>query len=336
MSIQDYVGAANNMLNQSIVKNYKFCKEYIDEYKDRKREIHYLQHDIELKKQEIDKLTAQMESERKQIEEDEQTLKEDALKFNEFLKQSDKVCIDAIKRAELESKLKQEKANEYEQLLTQSQVLKNEIAKKHDVLRELEEYQKFFDKLGKKDWTPQELAQYMSSLEQDNLDLLFKYQQIQQKDLLRSLTEPLEVAKIDVEKEDVSKAVLKHSVSFDKSDLLNTDNLALIIQRVYKFCIGPEQSLTPFQMLGEIETKVNNIMEKFDRLPAEQQIKIRKALDKKMREYEQEELIFKQKSKVEQKSKRSHQKKKVRVVLKKKNEHTEEIEVDADQDFFWK
>ena len=331
----DYVGAANEMLNLSIVKNYKFCKEYIDEYKDRKREIHYLQHDIDLKKHEIQKMEAQIDAEQKQIESDQFTLREDASKFNEFLKQSDKVCIDAIKRAELESKMRQEKANEFKQLTTQSQVLKNEIAKKHDVLKELEEYQQFFKRLGDKDWSPAELTLFMSKLEQENLELLLKFQQIQQRQIKENLVDVVEVTK-DTAELNLQDDNVKHSVKYKTDALVDLSSLNTIVQRVYKSCIGPEQSLTPFQMLGEIESKVNEIMEKFDKLPDQEQFKIRKSLDKKMREYGQQDFMEKQKQKIAEKSERMHVKKKVKVVLKKKNDKQDEVQVDIDQDFFWK
>ncbi len=331
--MENYSGAANQLLNQSIVKNYKFCKEYIDEYKDRKREIHYLQHDIDLKRTEIERLNRLMEAEKNQIDKDQITLRDDAVKFNEFLKQSDKVCIEAIKRAELESKLKNEKLNEFKQLTTQYQVLKNEIAKKTDVMRELEEYERFFTSIGDKNWTSEALIDYVSSLEQENLELLMKYQQIQQKtvksDCCKDIVVNSNETTVDIEH------VFKNKVVYKKTNT-NTTELDAYVEKLYKSCIGNELNLNTFQMLGEIETKVNDIMEKYDKLPGNEQLKIRKALDKKMREHEHVELIELQKLKIDEKSKRQHLKKKVKVTLKKKNELKNEEKVDVDQDFFWK
>eukprot|EP00835_Amoeboradix_gromovi_P004733 NODE_388_length_9508_cov_0.225954.p5 type:complete len:336 gc:universal NODE_388_length_9508_cov_0.225954:9344-8337(-) len=335
MQEQDYVGAANEMLNQSIVKNYKFCKEYIDEYKDRKREIHYLQHDIELKKKEITHIENQISSEEKQMDLDLLSLRDDSSKFNEYLKQSDKVCIDAIKRAELESKMKQEKVNEAKQLTTQTQVLRNEIAKKHDVLKELEEYQEFFNRLGNKDWNPLELTQFMSKLEQENLELLLKFQQIQQRQLKECLVEVVE-KRIVEDKLECQEDSNKHFVKYKPDTLVDVSDLNHVVQRVYKSCVGPEQLLNTFQMLGEIESKVNEIMEKFDKIPYKEQSKIRKALDKKIREYEHTELVEKQKQKIVEKSEREHIKRKVKVSLKKKKDKSHEQEIDVEQDFFWK
>ena len=78
----DYTDKSSEMLSQSIVRNYKYCKEYMDEYRARKREIHYLQHDVDTKEKEIERLKTTMEEERKQIMDDQASIKADAQKLS--------------------------------------------------------------------------------------------------------------------------------------------------------------------------------------------------------------------------------------------------------------
>ena len=85
-------------------------------------------------------------------EEVELMLEEDAIRFDTFLKENDHEAHKAIKRAEQETKAKQEKVQEIKKLHQEIQAVQSEMTKLREHLDDCERYKKFLDKLTPEEW----------------------------------------------------------------------------------------------------------------------------------------------------------------------------------------
>ncbi len=84
-------------------------KENMPEFIAKKREIFLLQMSLDTKRAEIKKLDERARQREEALKKSEQMLEEDALRFDAFLKENDEKVQEAIKRAEMEAKAKQDK-----------------------------------------------------------------------------------------------------------------------------------------------------------------------------------------------------------------------------------
>ncbi|EPZ31136.1 hypothetical protein ROZALSC1DRAFT_28063 [Rozella allomycis CSF55] len=83
---------------------------------------------------------------------DEKALEEDAAKFDAFLKENDKNSVEAMKRAELETKAKLEKMQEIKKINAQIVNIRSEMSKNEDQLKDYQKYREFLEKLSPSDW----------------------------------------------------------------------------------------------------------------------------------------------------------------------------------------
>jgi Mg2+ and Co2+ transporter CorA len=74
-------------------------------------------------------------------------LEEDAAKFDAFLKENDKNSVEAIKKAEMETKAKLEKIQEIKKLNVQIMSIRSEMSKNEDQLKDLQRYRQFLEKV---------------------------------------------------------------------------------------------------------------------------------------------------------------------------------------------
>merc|ERR1712226_1388744 len=81
----------------------------------------------------------------------EMMLEEDAMRFDAFLKENDKKAHDALKRADLETKEKQEKVIEIKRLNQAISKVDNEMSKYEEQLNACLKYKKFLDDLTSKE-----------------------------------------------------------------------------------------------------------------------------------------------------------------------------------------
>ena len=77
----------------------------------------------------------------------EQMLEEDAVRFDAFLKENDEKVQEAIKRAEVEAKAKQDKVHEIKRLNAANTTIKSELNKYEEQLEECRRYKEFLDNL---------------------------------------------------------------------------------------------------------------------------------------------------------------------------------------------
>ena len=79
-------------------------------------------------------------------------LEEDEIRFDAFLKENDKKAHDAIKKAEEETRKKQEKVFEIKRLTQHIQQLNSDIIKNKETLDECLKYKTFLDDLTPQQW----------------------------------------------------------------------------------------------------------------------------------------------------------------------------------------
>ena len=85
-------------------------------------------------------------------------LEEDALRFDQFLKDNDQKAVQAIKKAEAETKAKAEKVQEIKKLNAQIAQIKAEMSKYEEQLDDCRKYQEFLDKLTPEEWVLEQKA----------------------------------------------------------------------------------------------------------------------------------------------------------------------------------
>ena len=79
-------------------------------------------------------------------------LLEDSARFEKFLRENDQKAIDASRKAEKETRLKQDKVKEIKRLTALIEAMGNELAKVEDHYQKCCGYKKFLDGLTPRDW----------------------------------------------------------------------------------------------------------------------------------------------------------------------------------------
>lgn len=136
----------------AVTRDRRIEKESLKEYINKKREMFLVQYSLGVKRDEMRKLEEIAAAEEKRIELAEKFLEEDAALFDEFLKENGENSTQAVKIAEEETRKKTEKSNEIKKINTQIMILRSDITKMEDTLKEYQLYKKFLDKV-----TPQTL-----------------------------------------------------------------------------------------------------------------------------------------------------------------------------------
>ncbi|KAJ3212783.1 Cilia- and flagella-associated protein 100 [Entophlyctis luteolus] len=135
------------LINRQSRVDKQFGKENLHDFIAKKREMFLVQYALGVKRQEMRKLEEIAQAEEQKLLDDEKALEEDAAKFDAFLKENDKNSVEAIKRAELETKAKLEKMQEIKKLNTQIITIRSDMSKNEDQLKDLQKYRQFLDKL---------------------------------------------------------------------------------------------------------------------------------------------------------------------------------------------
>ncbi|RKP02991.1 hypothetical protein CXG81DRAFT_10102 [Caulochytrium protostelioides] len=130
----------------------EFGKEYLQSFITKKREIFLVQYALGVKREEIEKLEEIGQQEEQKLLEEERALEEDAAKFDAFLKENDRNSVEAIKKAEVETKAKLEKMAEIKRLNALISNVRSEMAKNEDQLKDLKKYRQFLDALVPKEY----------------------------------------------------------------------------------------------------------------------------------------------------------------------------------------
>jgi ribosomal protein S6 len=127
-------------------------REQLTSFISKKREMFLLQMALDTKREEIQKLEHKAQMKEEALKKSELMLEEDAIRFDAFLKENDRLAHSAMKAAEEATKRKQSMQQEIKRLKYQIQALKGENAKSEDTLKEWQGYQRFLDELTDSDW----------------------------------------------------------------------------------------------------------------------------------------------------------------------------------------
>ena len=127
-------------------------KEIMTEFIAKKREMFLVQMSLDTKRAEIRKLEERAQQREEALRKSEQMLEEDALRFDQFLKDNDQKAVQAIKKAEAETKAKAEKVQEIKKLNMQITQIKSEMSKFEEQLEDCRKYKGFLDKLTPPEW----------------------------------------------------------------------------------------------------------------------------------------------------------------------------------------
>lgn len=124
----------------------------------KKREMFLVQMSLDTKRAEIRKLEERAQQREEALRKSEQMLEEDALRFDQFLKDNDQKAVQAIKKAEAETKAKAEKVQEIKKLNAQITQIKSEMSKFEEQLEDCRKYKDFLDKLTPPEWFEEQEA----------------------------------------------------------------------------------------------------------------------------------------------------------------------------------
>jgi len=124
----------------------------MNEFIQKKREMFLVQMSLDTKREEIRKLEERALMKEEALQRSEQMLEEDSMRFDTFLKENDKKAHDAIKKAEEETRKKQEKIQDIKRLTQQIQLINSEMAKHKEGLEDCRRYQSFLHDLTPMEW----------------------------------------------------------------------------------------------------------------------------------------------------------------------------------------
>mmetsp|Transcript_13986 Transcript_13986/g.27124 ORF Transcript_13986/g.27124 Transcript_13986/m.27124 type:complete len:435 (+) Transcript_13986:357-1661(+) len=122
-------------------------KENMDDFIQKKRDMFLIQMSLDTKRQEIQKLEEKAQMKEDALRKSEMMLEEDAMRFDAFLKENDRKAHNALKRADTETKQKQEKVSEIKKLNQEIAKVDAEMSKYEEQLNACLKYKKFLDDL---------------------------------------------------------------------------------------------------------------------------------------------------------------------------------------------
>jgi DNA repair exonuclease SbcCD ATPase subunit len=141
-------------------------KENMTDFIEKKRQMFLVQMSLDTKRAEIRKLEEQAQQREEALRKSEQMLEEDASRFELFLKMNDQKAVDAIRKAEAETKSKQDKVQEIKKLNAQIAAVKSEMAKYDESLEECQAYKKFLDELTPQDYIQEQIEAHAREIEE--------------------------------------------------------------------------------------------------------------------------------------------------------------------------
>ncbi len=133
---------------------------------EKKRQMFLVQMSLDTKRAEIRKLEEQAQQREEALRKSEQMLEEDASRFELFLKMNDQKAVDAIRKAEAETKSKQDKVQEIKKLNAQIAAVKSEMAKYDESLEECQAYKKFLDELTPQDYIQEQIEAHAREIDE--------------------------------------------------------------------------------------------------------------------------------------------------------------------------
>ncbi|KAK7144549.1 hypothetical protein R3I94_010843 [Phoxinus phoxinus] len=152
------------------IKDPKIDKGSTKEYITKRRELFLLEYSLVVKKEEIQLLEKMAAEEEGKLARAEKFLEDDAILFEEFLKENDKNSVEAIKTAEQETKMKLEKVAEIKKTTSKMVAIKSDISKYEDILKEYKKYKEFLLMLSPPEWQEKQRSKSRHSTDSTNTE----------------------------------------------------------------------------------------------------------------------------------------------------------------------
>ena len=146
------MGATSQLVSQRT----RLERENMSDFIAKKREIFLVQMSLDTKRAEIRKLEERALQREEALRRSESMLEEDKLRFEEFLRENDEKVKEAITKAEIETKAKQDKVNEIKRLNAAIATLRSELNKYEEQLEDCRKYKQFLDYLTPTEWFEQQ------------------------------------------------------------------------------------------------------------------------------------------------------------------------------------
>ena len=145
-------GVAGESLGLQPTEHRRRDKENMTDYIAKKREIFLVQMSLDTKRAEIRKLEERALQREEALRKSEQMLEEDADRFDDFLRENDEKVQEAIRKAEIEGKAKQDKVVEIKRLNAAIATIRSELNKYEEQLEDCHQYKRFLDHLTPQEW----------------------------------------------------------------------------------------------------------------------------------------------------------------------------------------
>ncbi|XP_069871787.1 cilia- and flagella-associated protein 100-like isoform X1 [Dipodomys merriami] len=142
----------NTAWKLAMTQEKKVEPDRMNSYIQQKREMFLIQYNLEMKRNEMQRLEMLAAREEGRLKKAEKSLEKDASLFDEFLKENDRSSVQAMRVAEKETKAKMEKIVEIRDITTQIMNIKSEISKFEDSLQRCKLYKDFLYKLSPEEW----------------------------------------------------------------------------------------------------------------------------------------------------------------------------------------
>nr|XP_034982756.1 coiled-coil domain-containing protein 38 isoform X1 [Zootoca vivipara]XP_034982757.1 coiled-coil domain-containing protein 38 isoform X1 [Zootoca vivipara]XP_034982758.1 coiled-coil domain-containing protein 38 isoform X1 [Zootoca vivipara]XP_034982759.1 coiled-coil domain-containing protein 38 isoform X1 [Zootoca vivipara]XP_034982760.1 coiled-coil domain-containing protein 38 isoform X1 [Zootoca vivipara]XP_034982762.1 coiled-coil domain-containing protein 38 isoform X1 [Zootoca vivipara] len=145
-------------------------KQSITDYISEQKELFLLEYAVKTKQRTISKLEEMVSEEERRAKLAETKLEEDAVAFDEFLKENDRRSVEALKIATQEAKAKMEVTMEVKSAMNELFSLKSEIVNSEDELRLSLSYEAFLLSVSPKEWQDQQMIK-KKLLKKDKRDI---------------------------------------------------------------------------------------------------------------------------------------------------------------------
>ncbi|QDZ25580.1 hypothetical protein A3770_18p80980 [Chloropicon primus] len=149
-------GLSGATSQQLVSQRTRLERENMSDFIAKKREIFLVQMSLDTKRAEIRKLEERALQREEALRRSESMLEEDKLRFEEFLRENDEKVKEAITKAEVETKAKQDKVNEIKRLNAAIATLRSELNKYEEQLEDCRKYKQFLDYLTPSEWFEQQ------------------------------------------------------------------------------------------------------------------------------------------------------------------------------------
>ncbi|XP_020948395.1 coiled-coil domain-containing protein 38 isoform X3 [Sus scrofa] len=318
------------------------AKRTVHEFINDQRDRFLLEFALSTKRNTIQKYEKHTTMKERQLMKAEKKLQEDAMAFEEFLRENDQRSVDALKMAAQETINKLQMTAELKKASMEIQAVKSEIAKTEFLLREYMKYGFFLLKLSPKQWQIQQAMKRVSKSKENvnaMLPSIITKLSARRKEgsmeesrgtsfsedsslgrgsqgkprkrttlTLENKKSSLSNRAESISSEDSLDFLLDDDMDYDLEKLI--DSLSKKINQVYRVCIGDAEvgSLNPIQKLVKVESRLVELSDLIESIPKENVEAIERMKQKERRQKLREEKM---------REKQKHQEERLKAALER-------------------